>query len=276
MIRRAEESRSADVPVDGDLPGALRAIRVEPGMSRLDVARAAELLERDNDRDALLGFAWLASRGIVLNTTPLTRQWDRLDEPTRLELLRCFRNRTYVAGHRDLANALWEIFERRATVRTSAQTFGEMLDTLLYLGHTEAFGLASQLLDNKRILAPSDSELRAIAPGLKYRRDVPVDADRCRAWLRSMDGQLHATALLASRQLPSSEVRQAVTDFYWVRMHPPRAHMYIVHDFVRGGLENQADRNHYARMLEQRSGSECPAIGRHEVLVSGCCLRHRA
>ncbi len=251
LIRRAEEGRSADVSADGDLPAALRAFRVDPGMSRLDVARAAEFLERDNDRDSLLGFAWLASRGIVLSTDPLTRQWDRLDEPTRAELLRCCRNRTYVAGHRDLANALWEIFERRASMGMTVQTLGEMLDTMLYLGHNEAFQLVSWLLnETTSSLPPLDDNLRAIARGLKYWRFVPVDADRCRQWLQSMDFYLPRKALLESRKLPSSEIRQDVTDFFWTRLHA-NSHLLHFRDFFRGGIEDRADRNHYARMLEQ-------------------------
>ncbi len=270
MIRRAEESRSADVPVDGDLPGALRAFRVEPGMSRLDVARAAELLEKDNDREALLGFAWLASRGIVLSTDPLTRQWDRLDEPTRAELLRCCRNRIYVAGHPDLANALWEIFERRATMRTSEQTLGEMLDTLLYLGHTRTFEILNYSLDGAT--SPPDAALlRALAPGLYYWRDVPVDADRCRAWLHSMDSYLPRKALLESRRLPSSAVRQCVTDYFWTRAHADQD-MFGIRDFVRNGFEDPADRNHYARMLEKSLAISVRQLNSYGVRIQSAML----
>ena len=252
IIRRAEEARNVDAPVEVDLPAALRAFRVDPGMSRLDVARAAELLERDNDRDALLGFAWLASRGIVLGTDPLTRQWDRLNEPTRAELLRSFRYRTYVAGHRDLRDLLWQFLERRADAGLTEKTVGELVDTLLYLGHSKVYELLRQSLD-ARTSVPVDADmLRAIAQRLEYWPIVQEHVDRRRAWLRSMNFNLHNEAVRELRQFPPSDAQQQfVTDFFWTRVHSEHAHIPDSLQFGSDGLGTQTDRSHYPRMLEQ-------------------------
>lgn len=249
LINRADDTRRASTPVTADLSLALRACLVEPGMSELDVPHATKLLEREDDQDALLGFAWLASRGIVLTTDPLMRQWDRLEDSTRVELLRCLRNRPYIWGNKHLAHALWKLFERRESTHMGEQALAELLDTMLYLGG-EVEVLVYHTLDDGSKALPDADRIRAIAPRLTYRsRNVPDDSERALAWLQSMNGNLQDKAMRNLRSLPSGQVQQAVTDFFWTRLHSGDGDMRSMIEFVKGGRCDQSDRKHYVRML---------------------------
>lgn len=249
FVNRACNARgSATSPVRrGPVP--LNECLTEPGLSRLDVAAALELLGRDRDDDVLLGFAFLASRGIVLTPKPLERTWDRLDDERRVQLLQCLRNRPYVTDHRPLAHALFGMYLRRHTTPISDRALTELLDTLLWLGHAEAERLT--LRDVFEDPLPDVERLQRLVPALKWGRTGSLGTERLLAWLRSMNGNLQARALYELRKQSSDEVRRAVTDFFWTHMRCGGGDSGLMLELFRNdNAHTDSDRCHYARMLE--------------------------